>query len=165
MLENESAIGLAYAAFSTHSIEQRVQVFGRRDPRSNSEIERAREVKALDNPVILGNEFDEWPAVSPVDEPHIDRSLDRAAESHVIDLGFEAGNHLLFDQPLQAGAGSVRTQANLTPELALSYTASQFHDAEYFSVNLIYHSAYHCTGDRTHLKSGPNSAEFPSRCV
>ena len=64
----------------------------------------------------------------------------------MVDLGLKPDDDLAIEQTLQARSCGIGAQPNLPTELPLSNPTTTLHNAEDFSVNVIYHSGSDCTG-------------------
>lgn len=142
-----------------HASEQVVEVLGRCDPGPDAEVQRPRQVKALDDAIVLGHKIDERVAVVVILLPDIDRRFHRAAERSMIHARLEAGDDAPLHQSLHPRSGRVRAQPHLPAELALRQSTIASQGTENIAVQIINHSAFHCTGLPRGHKTGPYTDE------
>lgn len=164
LLENESTISLANTAFSPHAVEQLIEILGAGDSGPNTEVERTGEMEALNDPVVVCDQGTKVVTIPAVDKPHIDRRLNGPTQHGVIDLGFETDNDLAIDQPLEPSTRRVGAEPHFPAQLSLSYSTPPLNNAEYFSVQIINHSVYHCNCGDCGPKPVPNAAQCGSWC-
>ena len=103
-------------------------------------------METLDHSVIVAHNRDERVPLSVIVEPHIDRGLHGLSQHGVSDNGPEAGDDPPIDQPLDPRTRRVCAQTHETTELAMTYSSIHPELTENISVDVINHSASHCTG-------------------
>lgn len=99
---------------------------------------------ALGDAIVIGGEIMKQLPIVIVPLPHIYRCLHAPAERAVIDVGVETGDHSSIDQSLDSCSRSIRAKPDDTAELPLGETGVTSQFTEYFSVQFIDHSTYHC---------------------
>lgn len=78
----------------------------------------------------------------------------------MVDDDREASDDAAINQSLHPRTCSIRAQTNFSTKLAMSHSPINSQCTEYFSVNLINHSDYHCTDVNQRYKTVPHTAEM-----
>lgn len=121
-------------------------------------------MEALDHPVIAHHQVQKGLTVASIGEPHVNRRLDRFTQGPVVDLRLEAHDDLSIDESLEPSSSRIGAKPHFPPQLSVRYATLLDNYGEYFSVNIIYHSVFHCTNDTRGRKPVPNAAKSGSLC-
>ncbi len=102
-------------------------------------------MKALNDPIVVGDEFHQRRSLAIIVQPNIDRRFHRPSKLGVIDHSLKADDHAALDKPLHSRARRIRAQTHHFSQLAMCHSTIDLQSTEYFSVKFISHSANHCS--------------------
>lgn len=102
-------------------------------------------MEALHDSIVIRDDSRQRLSFTIIGQPHVDGGFDGPAKFLVVDDGAEAGDDTSVDQPLNSRTGRIRAQSDLISELAVTNSPVHLQMTEYFLINRINHSVYHCT--------------------